>query len=81
MVQDDTGLRCMAATLILVLIIDVDDSFVVLTRMTLDLYDTAANCLFIIIVRVLGPDSLSIRFSTSTIWGWTTKTPERIWLV
>lgn len=43
MVQDDAGLRCMAATLILVLIIDVDDSFVVLARMTLNLYDTTAS--------------------------------------
>ena len=42
MIKDDAGLRCMAATLILVPIIDVDDSFVVLTLMTLDLYDTTS---------------------------------------
>ena len=42
-IQDNSCLRCMAAPFILVAIIDVDDSFVVLARVTLDLDDAAAG--------------------------------------
>ena len=43
MIKDDAGLWCMAATFVLVSIIDVDDSFVVLTLMALDLNDATAS--------------------------------------
>ena len=43
MIEDDTRFGSMAATLIFVPIIDINDSFVVLAWMTLDLYDTTAG--------------------------------------